>query len=106
MPSTGSPPSDHRPGGPGPERSELGQVMVFGLLHRDFWASPPGPPLTATFEELELGPTDLHLLQFELQMIFGIDITHAAGVQLTDSVADLLALIERRLADLPASPTG
>ena len=42
---------------------------------------------------------DLHLLQFELQMILSIAITGAAGVQLTDSLAELLALVEHRLAD-------
>ncbi len=77
------------------------QRLVFDVLYRDFWACPPGPPLATTLAELELSAVDLHLLQFELQMIFGIDITGAAGVQLTDSLADLLALIEHRLAAQP-----
>ncbi len=74
------------------------QAVVFELLCRDFWASAPGPPLQATFAGLGMCVLDLHLLQFELQMIFGIAITGDAGVQLTNSVADLLALIEQRRA--------
>ena len=75
------------------------QRLVFDVLYRDFWACPPGPPLTTTLAGLELSAVDLHLLQFELQMILSIDITGAAGVQLTDSLAELLALVEHRLAD-------
>ena len=75
------------------------QTIVFDLLYRDFWACPPGPPLTATLGELEFSAVDLHLLPFELQMILSINITGTAGVQLTDSLADLLALVERRLTE-------
>lgn len=78
------------------------QAVVFELLYRDFWSSDPGPPLNATFAEMGMSSLDLHLLQFELQMIFGIDITGDAGVQLTDSVAHLLKLIEHRRAGFPA----
>ena len=76
------------------------QAVLFELLCRGFWASAPGPSLKVTFADLGMWSIDLHLLQFELQMIFGIAITGDAGVQLTNSVADLLALIEqRRVAD-------
>ena len=75
------------------------QRLVFDVLYHDFWACPLGPPLTTTLAGLELSAVDLHLLQFELQMILSIDITGAAGVQLTDSLAELLALVEHRLAD-------
>lgn len=81
-----------------PSARNSAQAAVFELLCRDFWARPPGPALGATFQELGLGAVDLHLLQFELQMIFGIDITGASGVSLTDSVGHLLAVVEGRRA--------
>ncbi|WP_375437310.1 hypothetical protein [uncultured Hymenobacter sp.] len=76
------------------------QDTVFALLYRDGWASASGPPLTTTFLGLGLTDVDLHLLQFELQMTFCIAITDEAGVQLTNSVAELLTLVERRLASV------
>ncbi|MBC6611117.1 hypothetical protein H8B15_09290 [Hymenobacter sp. BT507] len=82
-------------------RTQPIQDVLFELLCRDFWASAPGPPLQITFAELGMNSVDLHLLQFELQMIYGIAITNADGVELTDSVAHLLALIQDRLAGVP-----
>ena len=76
------------------------QDTVFALLYRDGWASALGPPLTTSFLRLGMTDVDLHLLQFEFQMTFCIAITDDAGVQLTDSVAQLLALVERRLASV------
>ena len=77
-------------------RPQVRQV-VLGLLYRDGWCSSLEVLLASTFLELGLAPVDLHLVQFELQMTFGIEITGDAGVTLTDSVGRLLAVVEQRL---------
>lgn len=74
---------------------------VLALLYRDGWTDLPEPLLTHTFQELNLTPLDLHLVQFELQMMFGINITGNAGVALTDSLSQLLLAVEQRLATSP-----
>ena len=76
---------------------------ILTLLHRDGWIDLPEPILTYTFQELGLTSLDLHLVQFELQMMFGIEITGNAGVALTDSLSQLLVLVEQRLAADPKS---
>jgi hypothetical protein len=76
---------------------------VLALLYRDGWCDSPEPSLASTFQELGLVPLDLHLVQFELQMTFGIEITGSAGVALTDTVGRLLMVVEQRLAAGPRS---
>lgn len=77
LPPENQPPSSQS--GPAPATRRRVRLAVLNLLYQDFWSSPPGPELTSTFQELGLTALDLHLLQFELQMIFGINITGEFG---------------------------